>query len=315
MVWSNPRIRKLTREFVSVADGVYMLYPEDAGNLNRVKNNEDHQFFKRFGESMPPGDWHHPGTKQGIYMIGPDGEYLEGCFAASGAPDDVAGRLKRALQRWETLRKEKDYANEPVPFVKTMLPHELTSAEFLLRVHARDLPRGDRKQMRFSPREHLSGRWDEFMQWAWNENWHDTPDWRALLPAAGKDAKSVDEDFVSWLVCNALVDNVRGQANPWEERAVQKAELTVQRVGTQAGKVKLVYRGMVNLEQDNRTLQMKLYGEGLFDKKANDLVKFELLASGMRAGSQRFNQRWTDMGPAPIGFAITRWLPEPAAKK
>ena len=86
MVWSDARLAELSREFVTVADEVYMLYPEDEWNLARVKDTPQHKFFKRFGESMPLGHWRESGTRQGVYMIGPDGEYLEGRFAASSMP-------------------------------------------------------------------------------------------------------------------------------------------------------------------------------------------------------------------------------------
>ena len=36
MVWSDEEVQELSREFVTVTDEVYMLYPEDEWNLKRV---------------------------------------------------------------------------------------------------------------------------------------------------------------------------------------------------------------------------------------------------------------------------------------
>lgn len=93
-----------------MADEAYMLYPEGAEHLKRVQGTPAHQFFKRYGEAMPDGDWNHGGTKQGLYMIGPDGEYLEGKFAASGVPDDIKKRMERALKRWRGVCRQKNVA-------------------------------------------------------------------------------------------------------------------------------------------------------------------------------------------------------------
>ena len=73
-----------------------MIYPEGDRALQRAAKNPQHIFFKRFGEAMPKKDWNDPGTKQGVYMIGPDAEYLEGGGAISGDPGRVRRRLKLA---------------------------------------------------------------------------------------------------------------------------------------------------------------------------------------------------------------------------
>ena len=141
LVWSDPEIKRLSKEFVTVADEVYYLYPENPQHLARAASREDHLFFKRFGDSMPKGDWNHPGTKQGIYMMGPNAEYLEGRFAASSDPADIRARLSRALSRWEALRSEKSYANKAIP-ARPWSPPPGVEGELVLRVNIRDLPRG-----------------------------------------------------------------------------------------------------------------------------------------------------------------------------
>ena len=307
MVWSDPKIRKLAREFVTVTDEVYMLYPEDEWNLDRVKDAPQHKFFKRYGEAMPAGDWNHPGTKQGIYMIGPDAEYLEGRFAANGFPEDIAERMQRALKRWQKLRKQKGYKNEPVPAVESTLPPALESSPFVLRVNSRDLPRDGREGgVRFDKKKHASEGWRAFTKWAWNENWLAVEDGQVLVPR-GKRAQAVDESFVRRLTREMLIDNVRGQASRWSDDAVKQARISMRRVGRDKGVAQIVYRGEVRCEQDGRSITAKIYGEGRYDESRSDFVDLQLLVLGMRVGAQRFNQRGEDPGPAPIGFAITRW--------
>lgn len=306
----------MSREFVTVADEVYMLYPEDQWNLKRVKDKPAHQFFKRFGEAMPAGDWNHPGTKQGLYMIGPDGEYLEGKFAASGVPDDIKARMRRALVRWQDLRRKKKYANKPVPEVVSTLPARVDGKEFVLRVHSRDLPRENGPTgKRFDAKVDAKAGWMEFTKWAWNENWQAVDDWRAFVPAKGNKPQEVDGGVVQRLAREMLIDNVRGQAGKWPKDALKKVVLTMQRGPSAKGRVTITYRGEVDLDDGDRSIRATLYGQGLYDPKARDLVKFELVALGTRKGAHRFNQRSRDPGPAPIGFAITRWVaPTPAAK-
>ena len=53
MVWSDPEILELSRDFVTVADEVHFLYPEGREALARVAASQAHRFFKRFGEAMP----------------------------------------------------------------------------------------------------------------------------------------------------------------------------------------------------------------------------------------------------------------------
>lgn len=303
MVWSDPLVAKLSREFVTVADEVYTLYPEDKWNLDRVKDTEEHKFFKRYGESMPEGDWNDPGTKQGLYMIGPNAEYLEGRFAASAFPDDIAERMQRALDRWKVLAKKKGYKNRSVPKVVSTAPPRVDGKEFVLRVHSRDLPRGDRgsDDARFDKKRHEEAGWMGFTKWAWNENWLAVDDWRALVPK-GRKEQSVDGDLVRLLAQQMLIDSVRGQAGTWRKRAVKKATLSMSRKGK-----RVTYRGEVDLDDGERSIRARLYGEGEYDSKKRDLVRFELVALGTRRGAHTFNQRGEDPGPAPIGFALTRY--------
>ena len=298
----------MSREFVTVADEAYMLYPEGAGQLKMVQGTPAHKFFKRYGEAMPDGDWNHGGTKQGLYMIGPDGEYLEGKSAASGVSDDIKKRMERALKRWRGLRRQKNYANTPVPKVVTTLPPHVDGKDFVLCVHSRDLPRGKGDQgRRFDPDVDLKVRWSDFRKWAWNVNWLAVDKWRVLVPAS-KQRENVDAAFVTQLAREMLIDNVRGQAGVWSETAVKNAKLTMLGVRSH-GSTKVMYRGEVELDDGLRSMKLKLLGDAVYDHDQGRFRELRIVALGLRQGSQRVSQREDDSGPAPIGFAINLYRP------
>ncbi len=305
MVWSDPEIKKLSREFVTVADEVYMLYPEDPGNLNRVKDRPEHQFFKKFGEAMPPGAWHHPGTKQGIYMIGPNAEYLEGRFAASGDAGDIRSRMQTALRRWETLRKENGYANQPVPALKWSHPPGI-SGELILRVNVRDLPRGpgDKSGARFDEVAGNREVFPDYVKWAWNENWFGVDQARAFVPTSTA-REEVPTAIVNRMCQMVIVDNVRGQADRWRPDEVKVATITKRSLGTSDGVVQIEYVGRVSLASGSRGIEAKVYGKSEWDEKKSEFRSLDIVVTGMRRGASRFNRRESDPGPAPIGFSLS----------
>jgi hypothetical protein len=305
LVWSDKKIAKLSREFVTVADEAYTLYPEHQGNLDRVKDDPAHRFFKRFGESMPDADWPESGTRQGIYMMGPDGEYLEGQFAVSGPAKEVLRRMERALEQWQRIRKEKRYKNKPVPEVVTVAPPEVAGGAFVLRVHSRDLPRsGGESCERFDASKHRGRDYLGYIKWAWNENWLSLADGAKLVPP-GKKERPVDEEVARQIVRHALVDNVRGQAGVWSGSAIRSLRLTMQAGPTKNSMKKIIYRGEVELQDGGLFFRGRIYGEGYFHIRRRKIERFEMVALGERGGAYPANRRHDDLGPAPIGFALT----------
>lgn len=300
MVWSDPEIKRLSKEFVTVADEVYYLYPENPAQIARAQQREDHRFFKQFGEAMPKGDWNHPGTKQCIYMMGPNAEYLEGKFAASGEAADIRARLQRALQRWDALRVEKDYANKPIPAVPWSPPPGV-EGELILRVNVRDLPRGpgDKSGARIHEVPN-TGMWRDFTKWAWNENWLAVESAKSLVPV-GTAAEEVDKNLVRRICREVLVDNVRGQAPEWSAEEVREASITMRSLGN--GRIE--YSGAVRMEAGARGYDAKLYGRGAWDAKKGALSTLDIVVIGMRKGKATFNQRENDPGPAPMGVALS----------
>ncbi len=283
-----------------MADEAYRLYPEWEGHLRDAAQRPDHVFFKRFGEQMPAGDWNRKGTKQGIYMIGPDAEYLEGRFAASGEPADVRARLRRALERWDALREEKGYANRPVP-PKPWAPPPGVEGELVLRVNVRDLPRGAGDRSGARRHEVAESRmWLDFTKWAWNEGWVAIDRARSLVPT-GRAEEPVDPAVWRQVVREAFVDTVRGQAPEWKDEEVREARVTMRR--REDGRIE--YRGSFRAEGGGRAFSGKVYGQGVWDDSKGAFVELDIVALGERSGKAQFNQRENDFGPAPMGVTLS----------
>lgn len=246
---------------------------------------------------MPKGDW-NAGTKQGIYMMGPNAEYLEGRFAASGEATDIRARLQRALDRWKKLKDDKGYAAKPIPN-KTWSPPPGIEGELIFRVNLRDLPRGNGD--RSGARRHElpdTGMWRDFIGWAWNENWIGIPSANALVPK-GSGTELVDSVIVRRIAREVLVDNVRGQAPEWRDEDVKAAELSMKRIDGRT----IEFVGRFELAAPGRSFAGKIYGRGSLDGKAFNSL--DLVAIGNRQGSSRFNQRESDPGPAPMGVTLS----------
>jgi len=297
LVWSDPEIKRLSKEFVTVADEAYYLYPENPQHLQQAASRADHRFFRKFGEQMPPGAW-NKGTKQGIYMMGPDSEYLEGRFAASGEPDDIRQRLTRALAKWETLKKEKGYANKPIP-PRPWSPPPGVEGELVLRVNLRDLPRGNGDKS--GSRRHEvanTGMWMDFVKWAWNENWVAIPRAASFVPKSTS-WEPIDASLVRMIAREVLVDNVRGQAPEWQDGEVKTANLSMRRMPSG----RFEYQGEVAMASGSRGYEARIYGQGAAQN--SKFTELDLVVIGTRRGAGPFNQRENDRGPAPMGITLS----------
>ncbi len=301
-----------------MADEIHFIYPEGEWALNRIKDDPGHLFFKGFGAQMPKGDWNDPGTKQGIYMIGPGGEYLEGAHAVSGSASRLLERMEAALVRWKAIKKDKGYAAKPIPRAASVAPPEVDAAPMALRISLRDLPRGDGDTSgRRRTKDDLSGKsWMSFTEWAWNQNWLLIEDPSALVPK-GKAAQPVPEAVAQRIVREALVDNVRGQNPQWKAEEVELATLTMRATRTTARAIEIEYTGKARMKSGEKRYAPKLAGRATWDRKAKAFTGFQLVAVGERAGAARFNQRGKDQGASPMGVLLELHprTPEPAASK
>lgn len=302
-----------------MAEEVHFLYPEGDWALQQRAGDPGHELFKHYGEQVPAEDWNAEGTKQGIYLMGPNGEYLEGAHAASGRADHLLWRLRRALERWEELQAEADYANQPVPLGSAVAPPEIEAAPLALRVSLRDLPREDDATAgrRITGRDKRDRNWIAFTKWAWNQNWitFDEPavfvprEVRALTADASQGEltgpwEAVDPNEFRRLARSVLVDNVRGQTATWPRDAVAEAHLEMRAVERQGDLVTLEYRGRAELATDTQSFAPRLHGRAAWNLRTRAFVTFSLVAIGERSGAGTFNQRANDVGPAPMGIVL-----------
>jgi hypothetical protein len=303
---------------VPVAEEVYNIYPESEWALGRLKEDPAHLLFKRFGESLPPSNWNEKGTKQGIYMMGPNGEYLEGLGAASGSADKMVRRLERALERWKKVAAEQGYDNQPVPAGTAVAPPEFEDAALTLRVSMRDLPRevGSQEGRRFSNRDMRRRPWMAFTEWAWNQNWLTLQDATAFVPRReasepgdAAQPQAVDAKVVDMIYRRVLVDNVRGQTPTWEREHVKSATLTMSLLGENDGLQTIAYQGEAHMQSDTQRFEATLYGQGVWNLARGQFESFTLVAMGEREGAGTFNQRAGDPGPAPMGIVLDLFAP------
>lgn len=288
-----------------VAEEVHFLYPESQWALDRLADDPGHLLFKAYGARVPKGDWNEHGTKQGIYLMGPEGEYLEGAHAASGSGSALAKRMRRALERWEALAEEKDYANRDVPKATAMAPPEVANAPLALRVFMRDLPRSedDDSGRRRTERDLRGRHWMAFTEWAWNQKWITLDDPGALVPRS-KEFEPVPGGVAQRIVRRALVDNVRGQNPNWKAEHVRSLELSMRIVRSEKKHWSIEYRGEVRLEGDGKSYAPKIYGEATWNHLEKEFEALRWVAIGPREGRARFNQRKGDESPAPMGVVI-----------
>jgi hypothetical protein len=296
---------------VTVAEEVEHIYPEWPGSRQRLANDPTHVYFKNYGAQVPKDQWNERGTKQGIYWMGPDGEYLEAQFATAGA-DQVLERMRRAVERWKVLAQEKGYAQKPIPFVETRIEEPtLAGAPLLLHAHLRDLPaqEGDQRGRRFeSFGQRNNEPWHEFTRWAFNENWIGYTDAKPFVTDQSSPVP-VEPALVQRLAREVLVDNVRGQAPHWRETAVKLAQLSVRRTEVKGHIWTLEYVGRAEMEEGNNSYKPDLYGRATWNAKDQKFERFDMVANGMRTGAWTFNDRRRDMGPAPMGVAMSLYRP------
>lgn len=303
-----------------VAEEVHFIYPESEWALSRLEDDPGHLLFKRYGEAMPPEEWNEGGTKQGIYMMGPNGEYLEGLHAASGSADRMVRRLERALERWEALAESADYPNKPVPPGEAVAPPEVEAAPLALRISMRDLPRDKNAKAgrRFSEADLRGRHWMDFTKWAWNQNWLTLDDPAALVPRAQEGAAPDERELpvpakvVERICRHALIDNVRGQNPAWSRDALEEAELSMVILAEADDLVTIEYRGHARLVSEQQRYEPQLFGRAVWHRGEGRFESFSLVAIGERAGAARFNQRSNDQGPAPMGIVLDLFPPRPA---
>jgi len=302
VVWSDPQIQALAKEFVPAAEEVEFLCSENAQRRQQQAQTFAGGLFQAFGRQVAqfdPPNWHEPGTKQGIYAIGPNGEYLGARFAG-GEAASVRQMLTAALQRWEQVRRQRNYANSPIPDAAATEPCPISCdpGGAILRATSRDLPSAadPTRGRRFHQVPDGLNMWINFTKWAWNNEWLalSPAEVRALQPAEGQG--DVPTALAKKPAPRLLIDNVRGQTRGWTEAEVRSISVRYRREGA-----KVAYFGDFSIQSQGRSYAGQIYGEGRYE---GGLKEMSWLCIGPRAGRDVFNQREQDPGPIPLGIVI-----------
>jgi hypothetical protein len=294
-------VRELLRSFVPAADEV--------GRLQRQKDPECLLFQRIAEQGHFAGRTEPSDTRQGIYATTADGRLLASINTRS--PRAMAGMLRQALERWETL------AAEPAPVEAADTPREVWRWERLypedglaLRVVTRDVDRED------GP--------DDWRAHAWNLDhaWFRREEVQALVPAqdeVGAGATWPAELVIRLVRCH-LVDSVRGQVPAFEAADVERAALVSTITAVEGPRVELAITGSTRAAvrgewhvngfsdapaEHRRGYEAELLGQATFDRQQGRFTAFELVAAGTRWGGTRFNGRGDDLEPAPMAVSLT----------
>jgi hypothetical protein len=293
-VWADEDVQALARNFLCVADEVWTLDHVD---------NPASKFFKDFIKAASFELSWGPTTKQGVYAMTPEGDYLSGHVARHDKAATIV-MLKAALAKWNDIVAKKGLkpkAIPPRPLHHTWDAQGLARnaggdagprTGLILQVTVRDLPyKGERHPGPAEYRNWFNQTWTDFTQ----------EELLSLLPKAGAKTPVPDALFRK-LAKETLLDFVRGQTGSWSDGAIKKATLTVEPAGAKEGSISVRYQGEFHFEEGGRGFEGKLHGKALFDTKANRFRMFELVAAGMRHGKTE-NFRG-DAPPSPIGLAF-----------
>ncbi|HEX2034537.1 MAG TPA: hypothetical protein VHS99_10160 [Chloroflexota bacterium] len=319
--FSDPTVIALASErFIPVA--------ENCSPLQRQRDAKG-EFFRLVAEQGHYAGRTYPtSTRQGMYTFTADGKLL--AAANSREPQRMIELMHTALQRWSALVGTGDGRGAPVqrgagggrevaavPDYVPVSPSRYPHGGLVLQLAARDLPR------------EVDTRPDDWRKSAWNLDyaWFTPEEARALVPhprTAGS-RRAAPWEVVRRLARFHLRDFVRGEPSVWPEEAIRHGELQAEIVGVAGAQVRLVLRGAIKLSWQARWVRPEdgeerrsdtgfeatLYGEASWDDERGRFTAFELLAAGPRWGTNQYNNRHDDLGPAPMAVAFTLAGDEP----
>lgn len=297
-MFSNPEVIDLASEqFIPVA--------ENSSALERQADDKG-EFFRHFAEQGHYGGRTHPtSTRQGSYAFLADGTFL--ASVNSTDPEKMAEMMREALDRF--ARPGELGAPAPAQLIGTVPEDEGYPADGLvLQATVRDLPRP-------------AGQPPADKKWNLDYVWIRRDEMPALVPNPAEPgaSRAWPTNIVRRLARFHLRDYVRGEPFNWTEEAIRHAEIASEVVAVEGDHVRLVLTGAVHLEaevewvapEDGATkrydngFDARLYGEATWDRAAKAFTAFDLVAAGDRWGTNQYNFRYDDLGPAPLGIAFT----------
>jgi hypothetical protein len=226
--------------------------------------------------------------------------------------------LRQALERWQVLAAIGAGNGAALVHDYTPARPDLYPADGLvLRLAARDLPRD------------VDTRPDDWRKQAWNLDyaWFTKAEARQLVPepAVSGATRAWPYAVMRRLALFHLRDFVRGEPSAWPEEALRETTVTSQVVRASGDEVRLRLHGHIRLQHVMRWrrpndgsdqssdcgFDATLAGEAVWALSRERFTAFELVASGPRWGTNQYNNRADDLGPAPMGIVAVLAGTEP----
>jgi len=302
VVWSDPEVQKLAKEFVCCTEEVDILFPRNEWLINHLKNDPAVKLFRdTYGKQVPREHWDPSPTKtkQGVYAMMPDGTYLSARFVGARR-DQVVTFLNEALKTWRKEVKARNLKPKPVPQTAALGNWESQKKKelgMLLEMHCRDLPR-DRVKKTGHGRvigEHGNTTWLEFSK-----------EEAASFVPIGDAWQDVSKSAREKLFCKGLKDIVYGQSPDWKPAHIQSGNLKVRRQTKLSNGNNLVIElaGDFHLQDSTHSYRGKISGRVLWLKSQKKITRLEAVAIGPRQGGTTFNFRKGDESSAPLGVSF-----------
>jgi hypothetical protein len=237
-------------------------------------------------------------------MTAPSGVLL--ASVNTNDPAKMAETLEKALAKWKSLSKEERLMPkdpDPQPADRWRWETKYPADGLVLRVNARDLPREKKAR--------------DWRSAAWNQDFA----WFTKDEARGFLEEKVPDKLVRRIVRCHLIDDVRGQTGPFENREVEKAELAAKIENNEGDVVTIRFTGasrasakgkwpiagfsdMNSPTEQTRGYETTILGRATYDRKKERFTAFELVAVGTRWGGTQYNGRTDDLDPAPMGVTL-----------
>lgn len=314
-LWSNAKVKKLSKSFVLVADAVWRL---------QNRKEPDCLFFRSFCD-----EGHYSGshsTRQGIYMFTPGGQLLTSINTTNAPP--LLRKMNEALQLWRGLSPKQrrgaplagaaDVQRTERSYPKDGLVLEVLVSDVARRRHPRKTPDGKRARVSAgapAPRhwKGIGGNRDHA--------WFTKQERDQLLPTVRRSGQSVawPRHLAARFVAAHLLDTVRGQTTAFRPGQVKTAELTTTIESIKKGVATLRITGESHCASDAHGVKTRLYGRASLSTKTGRFTRFDVLCLGTRWGATRFNFRGgdrttDDRKPSSIAFFVRLAGKEPGAR-
>ena len=299
LAFSDPEIvRMATHDYVPVAcDDWYQRRRKDA----------EGEFFREVSDQGPHG--HQNYTRQGIYLLTAGGKLL-GYKNAGQNADVMREVLRDGLAKWAKLPEaERKPGAVVVPDAGKLdggYTRKPPPGGLIVNVYARALEKASAGGVADAVCKIGDG--DEASR---DHLWLTETEWRSLVPADAKvgEKRPVPTPIARRILRFHLIDNLRGEPPLWSAEEVRASEMTLAVQEQTPGHVLLRLEGKALLAtaadpaKAVRGYDAALLGYVRYDRKADRIDRFDVVALGEHWGQGRFTQG-ARPGRQPLGVAF-----------